>query len=113
MFDSHTLDRIPITNGIGQRDPLSMIIYIIYNADLIDISQGHPNKLILAFVDDTILVVVGKTIEVTHHTLQDMLECTGGGFDWSCNHNSKFETNKFGLINFTPTKQVTGLPMDI
>ena len=42
-----------------------------------------------------------------------MLERTGGGFDWSRDHNSKFETNKFGLIDFTPTKQVTGLPMDI
>ena len=113
MFDGHTSDWIPITKGIGQGDPLSMIIYIIYNADLIDISQGHPNELTLAFVDDIILVAVGKTIEVTHHTLQDMLEHTGGGFDWSRNHNSKFETNKFGLIDFTPTKQATGLPMDI
>ena len=73
MFDGHTSDWIPIINGIGQGDPLSMIIYIIYNADLIDISQGHPNELTLAFVDDIILVAVGKTIEVTHHTLQDML----------------------------------------
>jgi hypothetical protein len=38
MFDGHTSDRIPITNGIGQGDPLSMIAYIIYNADLINIS---------------------------------------------------------------------------
>ena len=74
MFDGHKSDWIPITNGIGQGDPLSMIIYIIYNADLIDIAQGHPNKLTLAFIDNTIFIATGKSTEETHRTLQDMLE---------------------------------------
>jgi len=30
-----------------------------------------------------------------------MLERPGGGYDWSRNHNSKFETNKFALIDFS------------
>ena len=74
MFDGHKSDWIPITNGIGQGDPLSMIIYIIYNTDLIDIAQGHPNELTLAFVDDTVFIATGKSTKEMHHTLQDMLE---------------------------------------
>jgi hypothetical protein len=74
IFDGHTSNWLPITNGIGQGDPLSMVIYIIYNTDLIDISQGHPNKLTLAFVDDTAFITIGKTIEETHEMLRDMLE---------------------------------------
>ncbi|KAF8558626.1 hypothetical protein OG21DRAFT_1368802, partial [Imleria badia] len=35
-FDGFLSDWIPITNGIGQGDPLSMILYIIYNSDLIE-----------------------------------------------------------------------------
>ena len=73
MFDGHKSDWIPITNGIGQGDPLSMIIYIIYNTDLINIAQGHPNELTLAFIDDTIFIATGKSTEETHRTLQDML----------------------------------------
>jgi hypothetical protein len=104
MFDGHTSEWTPITNGIGQGDPLSMIVYIIYNTDLIKISQGHPNELMLAFVDNTIFITIGDLIEDTHCTLQDMLDRPGGGFEWSHDHNSKFETNKFGLIDFTPMK---------
>jgi hypothetical protein len=113
MFDGHTSDWIQITNGIGQGDPLSMIVYIIYNADLIDISQEHPNELTLAFVNDTVFIAADKTTNETHDILQEMLERTRGGFEWSHDHNSKFETSKFGLIDFTPTKQATGLPMNI
>ena len=105
MFDGHKSNWTLITNGIGQGDPLSMIIYIIYNADLVEVPQGHPNELTLAFIDDTVFITSGKNINEMHRTLQDMLERTGGGFDWSLDHNSKFETNKFALIDFTPIKQ--------
>jgi hypothetical protein len=101
IFDGHTSDWIPITNRIGQGDPLSMVIYIIYNADLVDVSQGHPNELTLAFVDNTAFIAIGSSTEKTHEMLQDMLERAGGGFEWSHNHNSKFETNKFALIDFS------------
>jgi hypothetical protein len=39
----------------------------------------------------------------------------GGGFKWSHNHISKFETNKFALIDFTCTitKEDKCIPMDL
>ncbi|KAF8997518.1 hypothetical protein BDQ17DRAFT_1248596, partial [Cyathus striatus] len=46
-------------NGIGQGDPLSMICYILYNADLLDVPTG-PNKCALGFVDDSNFVVEGR-----------------------------------------------------
>jgi hypothetical protein len=36
-FDDHTSEGINIDNGIGQGDPLSMMLYQFYNADLLDI----------------------------------------------------------------------------
>ncbi|KAG2063461.1 hypothetical protein BDR04DRAFT_973926, partial [Suillus decipiens] len=64
-FDGYTSDWINIDNSIGQGDPLSMILYIIYSADLVDVAkprQGRtsPEELTLAFVDDTALVAIGK-----------------------------------------------------
>ncbi|KIK32792.1 hypothetical protein CY34DRAFT_40737, partial [Suillus luteus UH-Slu-Lm8-n1] len=63
-FDDFTSDWIPIDNGIGQGDPLSMILYIIYSSDLVDIAKkrrGNESlkELTLAFVDDTALVAIG------------------------------------------------------
>ena len=35
-FDNFISEYIEITNGIGQGDPISMLIYILYNADLLE-----------------------------------------------------------------------------
>jgi len=37
-FDNFVLDNILINDGIGQGDPLSMVLYILYNADLLEIA---------------------------------------------------------------------------
>ena len=53
-------DWFKIRNGIGQGDPLSMLLYIIYNSDLIDIAR-NKGELILAFVDDTVFIAIADT----------------------------------------------------
>ena len=99
-FDDYMSEWVPITNGIGQGDPLLMILYIIYNSDLVDVAKGK-DKLALAFVDDTAFLAIGKTFEETHKILNDMLEHAGGGYHWSADHNSRFEPSKFALIDFS------------
>ena len=99
-FDDYTSEWVPITNGIGQGDPLSMILYIIYNSDLVDVARGK-DELALAFVDDTAFLAIGKTFQETHRILGDMLERAGGGYQWSADHNSRFEPSKFALIDFS------------
>ena len=37
-FDDYTSDWFDLDNGIGQGDPLSMLLYLFYNADLLDIA---------------------------------------------------------------------------
>jgi hypothetical protein len=87
-----------------------MIVYIIYSSDLVDVAkslQGNKalKELTLAFIDDTAFIAIGADFEATHRILADMLERLGGGYDWSRNHNSKFETNKFALIDFSMNHQ--------
>ena len=59
-FDDYMSDWFEICNGIGQDDPLSMLLYIIYNSDLIDIAR-NKGELILAFVDDTVFIAIADT----------------------------------------------------
>ena len=44
-FDNHESENIIIDNGIGQGDPLSMVLYQYYNADLLDGCQRYPQNL--------------------------------------------------------------------
>lgn len=99
-FDSHLSDWIQIKNGIGQGDLLSMILYIIYDSDLVDIVAGHHKKeWTLAFVDDTAFIAIGSSFREMHTILKHMLERPGGGYNWARDHNSKFETSKFALVD--------------
>ena len=50
-FDDHESGQIAIDNGIGQGDPLSMVLYQYYNADLLDIPAA-PNEAAAAYVDE-------------------------------------------------------------
>ena len=38
-FDDYTSDWFELDNGIGQGDPLSMILYLFYNVDILDIAH--------------------------------------------------------------------------
>ena len=54
-----------------------MILFVIYNSDLVDTAED-TNELTLAFVDDMAFVVIGKDFHETHSILVDMLEREGG-----------------------------------
>ena len=101
-FDDFTSDPIPVDNGTTQGDPDSMLLYGPYNAPLIDIAAS-PDELTPGFVDDSMMLAVGNSLNECHNRLKDMMERPGGGFDWSTTHNSPFEMSKVGLMNFPRT----------
>jgi ribonuclease HI len=98
-FDGYTSDHIPINNGIGQGDPLSMVMYQFYNTDLIDIPK-HPEEDAEAYVDDTFMLASGKDFPSAHRKLVTMMTRDGGVEDWSKTHSSPLEYSKLVLINF-------------
>ena len=99
-FDDHTSKAIPIDNGIGQGDPLSMGLYQFYNADLLSIPT-EPNQLAIAYVNDAILYASGDTFEDTHKSLFRMMTKESGAIEWSTDHNSPLEYSKLALIDFS------------
>ena len=78
-FDDYLSEFIHLLNGIGQGDPLSMILYILYNADLLEIALA-PEEEALGFVDDALALVEGKTFKDNVATLTDFMNREGGGF---------------------------------
>lgn len=101
-FDDYLSDYKDINNGIGQGDPLSMIIYLFYNADLLEIPVGKEGAV--AFVDDASLIAEADSFEETHQILHNMMTRTTGGLRWSTDHNSKFEASKLRIVDFSPKR---------
>jgi ribonuclease HI len=99
-FDDFVSEPIQIDNGIGQGDPISMLVYLYYNADMLDIAESEDESL-AAFVDDTLAAVAGDSFEDTTRGLQHIMDREGGGFEWGDNHNSNFEIDKLAVMHCT------------
>jgi hypothetical protein len=108
-FDDHTSEDIIIDNGIGQGDPLSMVLYQYYNTDLLDIPEA-PDEFAAAYIDDAILVVTAKTFQDTHNMLENMMTREGGAMEWAKDHNSNFELTKLALMDFVHKSKKTVCP---
>ena len=100
-FDDHTSELINITNGIGQGDPLSMLLYIIYNADLLDLPDNPLSEDAIGYVDDVALLAIGEDFEETTHRLETIMKKDEGGLEWSKTHNSRFEVTKSAILHLS------------
>ena len=100
-FDDFTSETIDIFNGIGQGDPLSMILYIIYNADLLEIIDDDLNEDALGYVDDIALIAIGDSFEETTVKLRNLMIKQDGALNWSISHNSRFEITKSAILHLT------------
>ena len=102
-FDRFTSDWVNIDNGIVQGDPLSMLLYLFYNTDLIMVPKKE--EAMIAYVDDASYYAEGVNFKEVYGRLHDMMERAQGSFVWSDCHNSHFEPSKMvrmGLHTHTP-----------
>lgn len=98
-FDDFVSESIKILNRIGQGGPLSMIFYIMYNTDLLDIPENEEKEDTLGYVDNVALMAVGKDFKETTARLEQMMTREEGGLQWSREHNSKFEVSKSVVLH--------------
>ncbi len=111
-FDDFISDWFNLDNGIVQGDPLSMILYLFYNADVLDIASRW-NKMCLGYVDNMALVAEADCFADTHRVLGRMMLRSEGALSWSELHNSRFETTKSVLMDFSHAKNLDWPPMQI
>ncbi|KAI4293631.1 hypothetical protein K525DRAFT_181706, partial [Schizophyllum commune Loenen D] len=98
-FDDFISDPMPIDSGGEQGNPIMMILYLYYNAELIDIARQEAEVDIPTFVDNANIVIEGDSFEETTAKAKQLMEKRGGGFSWSESHNSPFELDKFAVMH--------------
>jgi hypothetical protein len=97
----YTLKSSNVNAGIPQGSPLSPILYLFYNADLLESCENSSLRTSpLGFVDDINILTYGNSTEENCR----VLERTHGACEsWAKSHGSKFNTGKYELIHFTRT----------
>jgi hypothetical protein len=73
-FNGATSQTIPTLAGTPQGSPLSPILYMYYNAELLDIPKRHPYCHSLGFIDDIAYGIQGQTNKRNAAKLGEMLE---------------------------------------
>ncbi|KAJ5159355.1 reverse transcriptase [Penicillium coprophilum] len=85
---------IPTPTGIPQGSPLSPILYLIYNADLVEGCEGVKTS---AWVDDVAFIVTGRDEQENISKLQRACQYAD---TWAARHASVFDPKKYALIHF-------------
>ena len=65
-----------------------MILCIIYNTDLLEITDDNSMEMALGYVDDIALLATGVSFEDTTAKLKNLMEKQDSGIEWSKAHNS-------------------------
>jgi hypothetical protein len=118
-------ERVPMSTGILQESPLSLILYLFYNAGLIEActeqktrenTEAEILKQMVAYgwVDDVSCLAAGMSEEESVAKLQ--VGCHRAQ-DWAIKHASVFTPSKYKLLHFiNPQTGVqpkwTPLPLD-
>src|ERR1700678_2465745 len=78
-----------------------MLLYTIYNTDLLDLPDNTHMEDSLGYVDDITLIATGSDFEETTERLNKMMTKEDGGLRWSVEHNSRFEVTKSAILHFS------------
>ena len=101
VFDGHSSDNFAVENGLDQEDPQSVVLYLLYNADLAEIPRERNGESSILFVDDNSVLVIGKDFRETANKMRDMFSREGGINEWAVNHNCNFGPKKYQLCQLT------------
>jgi ribonuclease HI len=96
-LNEHTSAPMDTNTGIPQGSPISPILYLFYNADLL---EGCENIRLqtspIGYIDDISIIATGNSVEENCRNLE---ACYAQCQEWERKHASKFNPTKCSLIH--------------
>ncbi len=88
-----------INANISQRSFISLILFLFFNANLIEKCKALRIKIeVLDFVNDINILVYNRFIEEICRTLSKAYDVCA---KWACTHDVMFASEKYELTHFT------------
>ena len=97
QFNGTKSESIATPAGIPQGSPLSPLLYMYYNADLLELATQHQITG-LGFIDDIVYGVQGSSDKANVRKLKHVLN---EAEEWRRRHGAQFETSKYILVHYT------------
>ena len=99
-FNATKSERILTPAGVPQGSPLSPLLYMYYNADLLDIPRNRG--ISLGFIDDVVFGVQGRSDIGNICKLRAILR---EAEEWRIRHGVQFEPTKYVLVHYTRNRR--------
>ena len=100
-FNNFKSDTIQVQNSIGQGNLLSILLYIYYNTDLLNIPTNTQKKDTMGYINDITLLSIGNNFTETTEQIEDIMVREDGRQQWSIEHNSFFGVSKSAIAHFS------------
>jgi hypothetical protein len=95
----HTTELLSIDTGIPQGSPISPILYLFYNADILeDAIRGVSDTVTGGWVDDVYFLAHSQS---TEQNCRKLLHMHQKAERWSRTHGSRFDLGKYQLVHLT------------
>lgn len=101
-LQEYTAPSVPIQTGIPQGSPLSPILYLFYNADLVEACNTVDTEAV-GYIDDVSILAVGPS---TYHNCKTLKKVHRKAEEWAQRHGSRFAPAKYELVHFSRKRKV-------
>ncbi|ODM15178.1 hypothetical protein SI65_09417 [Aspergillus cristatus] len=98
-FDDEETDDFLLPGGVPQGSPISLILFLFYNAELIEECGKHDSRLDrIGFADNMNMVAFGRSTEDNCRHLE---RAHGRCMDWARRYGANFAPEKYELMHFS------------